>query len=87
MKKPDNPLQRAQRCAAHSKRTGLRCGAPAVKGKRVCRMHGAGGGAPKGERNGKYRHGDRTQEAEAVRAAAQALMRESRSLLQSLSEA
>ena len=29
------------RCQAHSKRTKLQCGAPAEKGKRVCRFHGA----------------------------------------------
>jgi hypothetical protein len=33
------------------------CMAPAVKGWKVCRFHGARGGAPKGERNGRYRHG------------------------------
>jgi hypothetical protein len=37
--------------------------APAVKGWRVCRMHGARGGAPEGERNGNYRHRARTKEA------------------------
>ena len=43
-------------------------GAPAVRGCRVCRMHGAGGGAPTGNRNGNYRHGTRTKEAiQAVR--------------------
>jgi hypothetical protein len=26
-------------------------------------MHGAGGGAPKGKRNGNFRHGGRTKEA------------------------
>jgi len=26
-------------------------------------MHGAGGGAPKGKRNGNFRHGGRTMEA------------------------
>lgn len=31
---------RAFRCQALSKRTKLQCGAPAVKGKRVCRFHG-----------------------------------------------
>lgn len=32
-----------------------------------CRMHGGakGSGAPKGSRNGRYRHGLRTQEAQA----------------------
>ena len=47
----------APRCQARSKRTGLPCRQPAVNGKRVCRMHGAGGGAPSGRRNGRYRHG------------------------------
>jgi len=34
-----------------------------VKGYRVCRMHGAGGGAPEGKRNGNFRHGARTKAA------------------------
>jgi hypothetical protein len=53
------PIHRAKRCHAHSKRTGKPCRSPAVKRWNVCRMHGAGGGAPKGKRNGKYRHGGR----------------------------
>ena len=63
-----NPMQSAHdapRCHARSKRTGLPCCAPAVNGYRVCRMHGAGGGAPSGNRNGNYRHGGRTIEAMA----------------------
>jgi hypothetical protein len=62
----DNPMHRcnaAPRCRAKSKRTGLRCRSPAVKGYRVCRMHGARGGAPEGKRNGNFRHGGRTKEA------------------------
>jgi hypothetical protein len=66
-----NPMQSAHdapRCKAKSKRRGKRCGAPAVRGSRVCRMHGAKGGAPNGERNGNYRDGTRTKEAiQAVR--------------------
>ena len=31
---------RCRRCSARSKRTKLRCGAPATKGKRVCSPHG-----------------------------------------------
>ena len=61
-----NPMQKAHaapRCTAMSKRTKERCRAPAVRGWRVCRMHGARGGAPTGERNGRFRHGARTQEA------------------------
>ena len=56
-------LNQAPRCAARSKRTGQRCRGPAVRRKRVCRMHGAGGGAPAGKRNDNYRHGASTKEA------------------------
>jgi hypothetical protein len=66
-----SPMQSAHdapRCKAKSKHTGLRCRSPAVNGYRVCRMHGAGGGAPTGKLNGNYRHGTRTKEAiQAVR--------------------
>lgn len=65
----DNPMHRcneAPRCWAKSKRTGLPCRSPAVTGHRVCRMHGAGGGAPKGKTNGNFRHGGRTNEADAA---------------------
>ena len=41
----------------------LGCRAPAVRGWQVCRMHGARGGAPRGNRNGNYKHGARTKEA------------------------
>ena len=43
------------RCQAHSKRTKLQCGAPAERGKRVCRFHGARSSGPKTE-DGKARH-------------------------------
>ncbi len=59
-------LNAAPRCAARSKRSGQRCRGPAVRGKRVCRMHGAGGGAPAGKANGRCRHGGYTKEAIAV---------------------
>ena len=65
----DNPMHRcnaAPRCGAKSKRTGLPCRSPAVGGYRVCRMHGARGGAPKGNQNGNFRHGGRTKEAAAI---------------------
>jgi hypothetical protein len=62
----DNLMHKAHaapRCKANSKRSGQPCRAPAVKGWQVCRMHGARGGAPKGRRNGNYRHGARTNDA------------------------
>ena len=56
-------FENAPRCSATSKRTGRPCGAPAVRGWNVCRFHGARGGAPTGERNGMYRHGNYTKTA------------------------
>ena len=44
-------MHRAPRCRALSRRSGLQCRAPAVRGHSVCRMHGARGGAPEGNRN------------------------------------
>ena len=81
MKRDVNPMHASPRCAAHSKRTGLPCGAPAVSGWSVCRMHGAGGGAPPGKRNGNYRHGGRTTETMSLRAEIRDLVRESRELM------
>ena len=68
-----NPMHRAPRCSARSKRSGELCKAPAVKGWNVCRMHGARGGAPTGEQNGNYRHGVRTAESQAGVAIVKAL--------------
>jgi hypothetical protein len=59
-------LHAARRCSARSKRSGQQCRGPAVRGKRVCRMHGARGGAPSGKGNGNYRHGGSTKEAIAL---------------------
>jgi hypothetical protein len=59
-----NPMHMAHaapRCKARSKRMGQPCRSPAVRGWKVCRMHGARGGAPEGKRNGNYRHGARTK--------------------------
>lgn len=53
----------APRCTSMSKRTGRRCGAPAVRGWSVCYHHGAGGGAPEGKRNGAFRHSARSYQA------------------------
>ena len=60
---PMHPVQRlndAPRCRAIAKTTRQRCKAPAVNGWAVCRMHGAGGGAPKGKGNGMWQHGNRS---------------------------
>ena len=77
-------MQAAPRCSATSKRTGCRCRAPALKGKRVCRLHGGRAGAPEGKRNGRYRHGLRTKEMLAERRYVTELVREARNLLKAL---
>src|SRR5437868_6495006 len=73
---PMNPVERlrkAPRCLAMSKRSRRQCQAPAERGKRVCRFHGARACAPAGEANGAYRHGRFTAEATAERRALTAL--------------
>lgn len=62
---PLNPY--AAQCTALSKRSGARCKNPAVRGYTVCRMHGARGGAPKGNLNA-LKHGNETQVFRAYRA-------------------
>jgi uncharacterized protein YjcR len=65
-------MHQALRCHAKSKRSGLQCRASAVRGYSVCRMHGAGGGAPRGNRNA-LKHGEFTAESLALRSEIQAL--------------
>ena len=48
-----------------------------MKGKARCKLHGgaSGSGAPKGERNGMWKHGSYTGEAVGLRRAANRLVR------------
>ncbi len=61
------------RCQAMSKRTKHQCGAPAERGKRVCRFHGARSTGPKTPEGrlrialGKTQHGNETRQARAER--------------------
>ena len=80
------PMHLSPRCSARSKRTGERCRAPAVRGWTVCRFHGAGGGGPKGKRNGNYKHGLFTAEAMHVRRTISALVRALRQALAEFSD-
>ena len=67
---PMDPVQRlrnAPRRSATAKSTRRRCQSPAVRGWRVCRMHGAGGGAPPGKAHPNYKHGMRTKEWTGMR--------------------
>jgi uncharacterized protein YjcR len=74
------PMHLASRCHAKSKRSGLQCQAPAVRGYAVCRMHGAGGGAPRGNRNA-LKHGEFTAHTRAMKREIQALARMARETL------
>ena len=67
-------FQKAHRCTAKSKRTGQCCKAPAVRGWKVCRFHGARGGAPKGKANA-WKHGYYTEAAKAERLLVKLLLR------------
>lgn len=80
MSKPPALLD-APRCRAQSKRTGKPCQSPAVTGWKVCRHHGAGGGAPCGERNGNYKSGHYTREAIALSKDTAALLKRFRDLV------
>jgi len=56
------------RCGART-RSGAPCKSAPVNGRRRCRMHGGadGSGAPKGAKNGNYKHGRYTQKVAATR--------------------
>jgi len=73
-------FQKAPRCTATSKRTRQRCKAPAVRGYNVCRFHGARGGAPKGEANGAWKHGQYSEAAKGERLVVKLLLQDVSSL-------
>jgi hypothetical protein len=72
----DNPMRlaesevvsQAHRCGAKT-RSGAPCKSAPVTGRRRCRMHGGadGSGAPRGTKNGNYKHGRYTGEVQATR--------------------
>jgi hypothetical protein len=72
----DNPMRltgtgtvsRPGRCGART-RSGVACKSAPVTGRRRCRMHGGadGSGAPRGSKNGNYKHGRYTEEVQATR--------------------
>lgn len=84
MRKNDiNPMQAANsapRCTAKSKRSGKICKNPALKGWKVCRMHGARGGHGSGKANPAFKHGIRGQEWIETRKAINDMVRAGREL-------
>ena len=73
-------LRAAPRCHSRSKRTKLPCQAPAVRGHKVCRFHGARGGAPKGNRNA-WKHGLHSADWLAEKGRLRAIIKTSRALI------
>jgi hypothetical protein len=76
-------MHQALRCHAKSKRSGESCRSPAVRGHSVCRMHGAGGGAPQGNGNA-LKHGEFTAEGRAMKRQISALARMARETIRML---
>ena len=77
-------MHQALRCHAQSKRSGKPCRSPAIRGHSVCRMHGAGGGAPRGNRNS-LKYGLYTAEAVETRRMVAALTKQARELVETVS--
>ena len=73
----------ADRCGARTRR-GTVCQSPAMPNGR-CRIHGGKSpGAPRGERNGRWRGGFHTVEAQAERSRLRALIRQMRETMDEL---
>jgi len=79
---PPLDLRSLPRCQAKAKSTGKRCGNPAMKGKRVCYIHGGKSkGAPKGNKNA-YKHGRNSAETIEQRRRIRQLLRITKALIQ-----
>jgi hypothetical protein len=80
------PMLQSPRCGAKT-RSGKPCMSPAVRGARRCRMHGgANSGAPRGNQNA-LKHGRYTNEAFEERQQLRNLIRQSRALNKTISDA
>lgn len=78
------PMLASRRCGAKTRSSGA-CRAPAVHGKKRCRMHGGtkGSGAPRANRNAR-KHGLFTRDAIAERTQIGTLLGEARRLLEKM---
>jgi hypothetical protein len=78
------PMLLSPRCGAKT-RSGSPCNAPAVRGKKRCRMHGGapGSGAPRGNQNA-LKHGRFTRQALDERRQLRDLLRQSRALIRQM---
>ena len=77
-------LRTLPRCNATAKSSGKRCGNPAMKGKKVCYLHGGKSkGAPIGNRNA-LKHGNFTAEAFERRYYLRMLLKQSKELIKEM---
>lgn len=77
-------LRTLPRCKAMAKSTGRRCGNPAMKGKRVCYIHGGKStGPPIGNRNA-LKSGSFTAKALERRSHLRELLRQSKELIEEI---
>ena len=83
-KRNTDPMLASPRCGART-RSGAPCRAPAVAGKKRCRMHGGaeGSGAPRGNTNA-LKHGAYTKKELERRSGIGSLLREARKLLREI---
>jgi hypothetical protein len=83
---PPCDLWSQPRCQATARSTGNRCGNIAMKGKRVCYLHGGKSpGAPPGNDNA-LKHGNYTAQAKLNRKYVSTILRESRKLISEIKE-
>ncbi len=89
---PPCDLRALPRCQAKAKSTGKRCGNPAMKGKPVCWIHGGrstGPRTPEGlerSRKANWKHGFHSAETIAMRKYIHQVLRNSRALLEEISD-
>lgn len=80
---PQEPfcISKLPKCQAIAKHSGKRCGQLAMKGKRVCYIHGGKSpGAPKENKNA-WKHGQRSRETIELNKQLRTLIRESQETL------
>jgi len=80
MTESKNRFASMPKCGAKT-RSGKPCQRAGTKRNGRCKLHGGRAGAPSGERNGQFRHGNETTEAKAQRRAVRALLREAARLV------
>ena len=75
-----SPFELMSRCGAKT-RSGKPCQRIGSLRNGRCKLHGGRAGAPLGQRNGAWRHGNKTKEAKAQRLTIRTLLRNADNLL------